>query len=170
VALWRPVSERRALILVDLRGTGRSTPLVPRFSRRVDAFRGASPSSGDRSGPRDRRLAAAAAATVADVVARWWVNYDGTSVGLRGGTWSYSGDGPVVFRLQGVRLVPRVPVSGVARWYPRKGKVRAEVSVRGPQGLAGTVRLGWSTHAQLGQAWLRGRIGGRPLRATMLAP
>jgi hypothetical protein len=25
------------------------------------------------------------------VISRWCVNYDGTSVGLRGGTWSYGG-------------------------------------------------------------------------------
>jgi hypothetical protein len=98
--------------------------LVPRFSRRVDGIRGVRPSSGDRSRPRDRRLAAVAAATVADVVARWWVSTTARASALRGGTWWYSDDGPVVFRLQGVRLVPRVPVSGVARWYPRKGSSR----------------------------------------------
>ena len=42
----------------------------------------------------DRRIAAAAAETVADALQRWWVNYDGTGVGLRGGRWSYSGREP----------------------------------------------------------------------------
>jgi TAP-like protein len=144
--------------------------LVPRFWRSIRGVRAARPADGDRSKARDRRLATAAATTVADVLARWWVNYDGTSVGLRGGTWSYSGDGPIVFRLRDVRFVPGVAVSGTARWFRRTGRVRAEVSVRGPRGLTGSVRIGWSAHAQLGQARLRGRIGGRLLRATMLAP
>ena len=52
-------------------------------------------------------LRAAAAATVADVLARWWVNYDGTSVGLRGGAWSYEGDDPVVFALDRGRVRSR---------------------------------------------------------------
>jgi pimeloyl-ACP methyl ester carboxylesterase len=144
--------------------------LVRRFWRTIRGVKGARPATGDRSKARDRRLAAAAAATVADVLARWWVNYDGTSVGLRGGTWSYSGDSPVVFSLEDVRFVPRVPVSGTVRWSRGTGRVRAEVTVAGPRGLAGRVRIGWSAHAQLGRAWLRGRVGGRVLRATMLAP
>jgi hypothetical protein len=144
--------------------------LVPRFWRSIRGVRGAHPAEGDQSKARDRRLAAAAAATIADVLARWWVNYDGTSVGLRGGTWSYAGDGPIVFRLEDVRFVPGVPVTGTAKWFLRTGRVRAEVSVQGPRGLTGRVRIGWSARAQLGQAWLRGRVGGRLLRATMLAP
>lgn len=51
---------------------------------------------------------AAAAATVADVVARGQVNYDPTSVGLRGGRRSYEGDDPVGFELDAVELIPDV--------------------------------------------------------------
>ncbi len=42
--------------------------------------------------------------------------------------------------------------------------------VAGPHGRTGTVRVGWDAHEQLGEATLRGRIGGRLVRASMLAP
>jgi hypothetical protein len=98
------------------------------------------------------------------------VNYDGTSRGLHGGTWSYSGNRHVVFRLENVRLVPGVRVTGTAHWHRYRGPVTAEVEVRGARGLSGTVRVRWNAHKQLDRARLRGRIGGRALRATMLAP
>jgi hypothetical protein len=144
--------------------------LVSYFPQGIRKVREAKPAAGDESLPRDRRLASAAAQTVADVVARWWVNYDGTSRGLRGGRWSYHGNRPVVFELDGVRFVQGVPVSGKVRWFRYQGRIQADVRVEGPEGLAGRVLLGWDAHEQLGQATLRGRIGGRLLRATMLAP
>ncbi len=63
-----------------------------------------------------RRVAPTAAATVADLVDQWWNNYSGHSVGLRGGTWSYTGDRTTVFHLHGVRLTSDVAVSGTATW------------------------------------------------------
>ena len=61
-------------------------------------------------------MARAAALTVADLQDRWWNNYSGHGVGLRGGTWRYTGDRVVRFRLSGVRLLPGLPVSGTAVW------------------------------------------------------
>ncbi|HEX2505939.1 MAG TPA: alpha/beta hydrolase [Gaiellaceae bacterium] len=145
--------------------------LVPGFARSLpDVAPALSAGGRDRSLRGDRRLAAAAAQTVADVVARWWVNYDGTSRGLRRGTWSYRGDTPVHFTLRDVELVRGLPVSGKVTWRRYRGVVEAEVTATGPRGRAGSVRLGWDTGEQLGRAWLRGRVGGRVLRATMLAP
>ena len=53
-------------------------------------------------------------ATVKDVVDRWWNNYCGHGVGLRGGTWRYRGGRVVHFRLDGVRLVDDLAVSGAS--------------------------------------------------------
>jgi pimeloyl-ACP methyl ester carboxylesterase len=145
--------------------------LVPEFARSLrDTKPAASTGPGDESKRRDRRLAAAAAQTVADVVARWWVNYDTTSRGLRGGTWSYRGSRPVIFTLRDVEHVPGVAVSGTVTWRRYRGLVEAKVDVTGPRGPTGVVRIGWDAHEQLANAALRGRIGGRVLRATMLAP
>ena len=144
--------------------------LVPDFPASLRTTKAARPLPGDRSLPVDRRLAAAAAATVADAIVRWYVNYDGTSVGLRGGRWSYTGDDPVDFSFQRARFVPGVPVSGRARWARVRGLLTATVRVRRPQGPEGTVRLRWSLKAPHAAARLTGTIGGRALRATMLAP
>ena len=46
-----------------------------------------------------RRVARAAALTVADLPDRWWNNYSGHGVGLRGGTWRYAGSDRVRFTL-----------------------------------------------------------------------
>ena len=50
--------------------------------------------------------------TVADALQRWWVNYDGTGVGLRGGRWSYAGGNLTTFTFRRAAFVPGVAVSG----------------------------------------------------------
>ena len=143
--------------------------LVPRFATRVQDVAPADPAAGDESRRSDRQLGAAAAATVADVLARWWVNYDGTSVGLRGGTWSYEGDDPVVFSLDAVEFVPDVKVTGTARWHVEDRTFVARVDVSGPGG-AGELRISWPLSVQKAEATLSGEIAGRRVVATMPAP
>jgi hypothetical protein len=144
--------------------------VVPAFPTRLSDVAAAEPAPGDASRMNDRRLAAAAAATIADVVARWWVNYDATSVGLRGGTWSYEGDDPVVFDLDATQFVPGVKVSGTARWSVENGSITARVTTHGPDGTAADLRISWSTREQRAVASIRGDAGGRHLVATMPAP
>jgi pimeloyl-ACP methyl ester carboxylesterase len=144
--------------------------LVPRFAESLSGVAAAQPSQGDASRVSDRRLAAAAAATVADVQARWAINYDGTSVGLHGGTWSYEGDEPVVFSLNKVALVPGVEVTGTVEWSLDAGTLEAGVTARAADGTVATVRISWSTRAQRATASLAGDVAGRRLAATMPAP
>jgi hypothetical protein len=145
--------------------------VVRKFARSLAGVNPARSLPGDDSRRIQRRLAAAAAATVADVQSRWYVNYDGTSVGLRGGRWSYTGSDAVRFRLRDVQFVPGVEVSGTAVWRESTdGSVRADVTVRGPRKLSGSLVLRWSLRQQLARATLAGTVGGRSLRATMLAP
>jgi hypothetical protein len=117
---------------------------------------------GDESTKDDRRLAAAAALTAADVISRWMVNYDGTGVGLRGGRWWYAGYPDVRFRLVDVRLVPGVRVSGTVRWAYEGGASSASVDVRGANGSTGTLRIAWLKRPQA-TATLEGAVDGRPL-------
>jgi pimeloyl-ACP methyl ester carboxylesterase len=138
----------------------------------VPSFAGAEPArsaAGDESTRDDRRLAAAAALTAADVVARWLVNYDGDGVGLRGGRWTYAGYPNVRFRLTNVQLVPGVRVSGTVRWAYRGGAVRGTLELRGPGGTAGTLAIAYPKKPRA-TATLTGTVGGRELRATMPAP
>ena len=46
----------------------------------------------------------------------------------------------------------------------------AEVTVSGPRGLSGSLTMRWSLRQQHARATLTGTVGGRSLRATMLAP
>ncbi|GAB3196247.1 alpha/beta fold hydrolase [Nocardioides hungaricus] len=67
-------------------------------------------------------------ATIADVVDRWWNNYSGRGVGLRGGTFTYTGSAVVRFRLRGVRLVDDLAVSGRVVWDRYAGTMRTQVT------------------------------------------
>jgi pimeloyl-ACP methyl ester carboxylesterase len=141
--------------------------VADRFARRsagLEAARSRRP--GDRTTAAGRRVAASAAAMVADAIERWMLNYGGTSRGLRGGRWSWSGDQFVRFRFHRARFTRDVPVDGMATWSLRTGAVRARLTI--PR--RGRVRARWNLRRQLAMATLGGRVDGRRLRATMLAP
>jgi pimeloyl-ACP methyl ester carboxylesterase len=139
--------------------------VVPSFAEAEPARSAA----GDESTRAERRVAAAAALTAADVIARWLVNYDGDGVGLRGGRWSYAGYPNVRFTLTNVQLVPGVRVSGTVRWAYRGGAVRGTVEARGADGTTVAFELAYPK-AVGATATLTGAAGGRALRATMPAP
>jgi hypothetical protein len=131
--------------------------VVDRFPRRA---RDATPADGTGS-LRARRIAAVAAATVADTIQRWALNYSGGGRGLRGGRWNYTGTRLVRFRLHATRLARDVPVTGTATWRLSTGAVRARLRVPG-----GRLRARWNLRRPLAVATLHGR----GLRATMPAP
>jgi hypothetical protein len=103
---------------------------------------------------------------VADAIERWMLNYGGADRGLRGGRWTWSGDQFVRFRFHRARFTRDVPVTGTATWSLRTGAVRAHLTVPG----RGRVRAGWNLRHELAVATFGGRLDGRRLRATMLAP
>ena len=141
--------------------------LVPTFARSLaEVVTPARSLPGDESVVGDRQLAAAAAATVADAIARWQVNFDGSGVGLRSGSWSYTGTDIALFRLRGASFVPDVAISGSARWDVYGGQVTATVTVNGGAHL----HLRWSLHKQHELSTITGKVGERTVRATILAP
>jgi pimeloyl-ACP methyl ester carboxylesterase len=116
-----------------------------------------------------RRVAPAAALTVADLMDAWWNNYAGRSHGLRGGTWTYSGNRTTVFHLHGVRYTRDLAVSGTATWkrYARTMKVELRVAGHGRHGrLVGR----WDTRREGARATLHGTFGGHAVRVTFRAP
>jgi hypothetical protein len=139
---------------------------VDRFPRRSTGAAPADPRPGDQSSVADRRVAAVAAATVADAIERWRLNYDGSSRGLRGGRWTWSGDRLTRFRFTGARFTRDVPVYGGATWRLGTGAVTADLRIPG----RGRLRARWNVRRPLAMATLTGRFGARRLRATMLAP
>ena len=115
--------------------------------------------------PRAGAVARAAALTVADLQDRWWNNYSGHGVGLRGGTWRYTGDRVVRFRLSGVRLLPGLPVSGTAVWDRYAATMTVVIDVAGGH-LEGT----WDTRTVGSRALLSGELRGKPVRLSVRAP
>ena len=59
---------------------------------------------GSAVGGNGLHAAASAVRTAADLLDRWFDNYSGSGHGLHGGTWSYTGDRVVHFRVKNVRL------------------------------------------------------------------
>jgi len=143
--------------------------VVPAFYRSAADVPPARAGRRDRSTVLDRRVASAAAQTAADALQRWWVNYDGTSVGLRGGRWSYSGGDLTTFVLHRDSFVPGVAVSGTVRWVYTTGRVRANLVVRAG-GVVEHLRMRWSLQVRAATADIDGRADGRALHAHMLAP
>jgi len=135
------------------------------FPRRVAAV----PAAVGTGGRFARRVAPAAAATVADLVDRWWNNYSGRSVGLRGGRWSYTGDRTTVFHLHGVRLTADLAVSGRATWRRYAGTMAVDLRVA-THGRKGRLHGTWDTRRDGARATLRGVLAGRPVVATFRAP
>ena len=105
--------------------------VVPSYPLSLSQVSPALASDGNKAPPVARRLSAAAAATVADAIDQWWVNYSGTDRGLRGGRWSYQGSPTTVFTFKSTQFVPGVAVSGTARWTYDTGPVVAHVTVQG---------------------------------------
>jgi hypothetical protein len=135
--------------------------------RAVDAF---ALRADEIEGTTARRAAVVAASTVADVVARWPGMGGFEGVGLRGGTFTTRGSARVTWRLDGVRWVEDVAVSGTASWNRRTGAIRAVVTLTGTGVPGGRLRLRWNDLEALARADVRGMIGGRPVDLRIPAP
>ena len=127
------------------------------------------------------RLSAArtAAETVADLLDRWMQTAETGGVGLRGGRWTSDGYDTVTLSLDRVRLVPDLAVSGSVVWdryshvvtvaLTTTGTTRSGRAVHG-SALTGRLSGSWDSRARGASATLVGVLGGRSVRARMLAP
>ncbi len=117
-----------------------------------------------------RKAGPAAALTVADLLDRWSNNYSGEGFGLRGGHWTYGGDHVTTFRLNRVRLVPGVAVSGTGRLEPLRPADEGRPAAAGSRSARTAAR-------QLAHAcrWTprpssSGRLDGHRVRLSFRAP
>ena len=117
----------------------------------------------------DRRLATVTSNTVADLLARWFDNYSGHGVGLRGGRFSYRGSAQTTFTLRGLKWVDDVAVSGTLTWDRTTGALDASVTVTGPGTESGTLALHWNDWDVHAVASVQGTVGGRPLDLVLPA-
>lgn len=110
-------------------------------------------------------IGVAAAQTVADVIDRTSQAAGYAGLGLRGGSWSYSGGSVVTLRLEAVRLYSDLPVSGTARWDWLSGDLTTRLTLRG-QGWTG----GWNTYEAGARAVMTRHRPGPPLVQEFPAP
>jgi pimeloyl-ACP methyl ester carboxylesterase len=124
------------------RRPGITFPAVGRFPRLARGVQPALVSSraSDHSTPRGRRVAAAAAWTLRDVLDNA-ESSDPNGVGLRGGSYAGEfGDSALTLKLTRVRFTQDVTVSGhVTLQY--KGGLAAKLNVHGPGGQSGQLRI-----------------------------
>jgi pimeloyl-ACP methyl ester carboxylesterase len=148
--------------------------VVPEFPRRTRAAPPAErrPGAGDRSTPMARRGAWGASWAVGDAIARWWLMAGVNGHGLRGGSFTTTGAylayTPVRFKLRRVRFVPDLAVSGTVEWNRREGRVTARLRLSGA--VRGRLRLRWRMSDTRAEAFMSGRLDGRPVRLRMPAP
>ena len=137
------------------------TRLVDDFAVHTADLPGATP---------DEKVARAVAQTAADPLARWWAMVGTDGVGLRGGTFSYSGDPVVRFRLKDDRWVDDLPVTGTVTWHRDTGDITAALKATTPEGKQARLTLAWSDWAEQGTVAITGKVGPRPVVITVPAP
>ncbi|MDB5970195.1 MAG: hypothetical protein JWQ90_2645 [Hydrocarboniphaga sp.] len=142
----------------------RTTPAFARSYQQV-----ALPQAGAGNQAKDKALRAAAAAvqSVGDAMNRWWVNYDGDGVGLRGGSYSVASQGSGVYHyaLDTYQWTADLPVSGTIDWDRGSGAVSAQVTVSG-----GKLQVTWNDAQPGAIATVTGKLDGKTVVATLPAP
>jgi len=125
-----------------------------------------------RSTTLDRQIAWVATETLGEALEHW---YDtgrpgrglyGGSVNATGGYYSY---GPLMLRFHSTRFVPDLAVSGRARWNRTSSLLSATLTVAGPHGVSGCIRITWSTNKRSATARETGTINKRSVALTMPA-
>ena len=119
-------------------------------------------------GPVARRAALVAADTIGDVLARWETMSGSHGVGLRGGTFTATGDAHRRWTLHGVRWVSDVAVSGTIRLQAHAGALHAVLTLSGTGVPNAHLDLRWNTWAPLARARVKGVVGGQ--RVALVVP
>ncbi len=146
--------------------------LVPGFVSKAAELEPATAGRGNEGTPDDLRVAAAAAYTVGDALARWWVNTSGKGTGLRGGKFTYKTSGSrSLYKIKKLLWTMDVEVSGSINWdYNFPGAIQGHVKVTGQGRERGDLALTWNRRTPDSEAQIIGQIGERKIRASMYAP
>jgi len=156
---------------ISCASTIRPGRLVPTFVKRALDAIPADPQPGNMAISRDLALASAAVQTAGDAIARWYINYTGQGVGLRGGHWSYVQPAEIVrYTLRHTLWAEDLAVSGTATWNTSTGAVEATLTYENAEGEPGYVTAVWNDRDHLAVAQLSGSIGKRTIHASMPAP
>jgi pimeloyl-ACP methyl ester carboxylesterase len=144
--------------------------LAPPFVRGYARARPATLIAGRHAGASELAAAGAVVATLGDVLPRLAAS-SGRGVGLRGGRFVVSADGErLSARLAGIRWAEDLAVSGTVEWTPTHGEARAQLRFHTTAGPSGRLTIRWSEGAGDARARIDGRIDGRAITASALAP
>ena len=159
-------------------GCARRVPaqyVVPAFPKNLARSPEADPAGRDDDSTKlDRQTAWVTTETVGDALERWYNLLAGrTGHGLYGGSFSVSGGyysyGPLVLHFHASRFVPDLGVSGTVTWDRRSSVIRGTLTVTGPRGLSGHLRIKWVTDERAPTATEQGTINQRHVTLKMPA-
>jgi pimeloyl-ACP methyl ester carboxylesterase len=121
------------------------------------------------SSDEDRRRVSAAMNTVADLFPRWFSMFGYDGVGLRGGSFHTEGYDEVAFRMDRMRWVEDLKVSGYVTHDRTTGRIHAEVRVRDASDARGNLTITWNDRHRNAAAHVIGQIDGRPVNLWLRA-
>lgn len=149
----------------------RAIRTVPAFAATFETTQPALASAGNEANLIELKLASAAAETVGDAIARYYVNTSGAGTGLRGGTFKFSATRTgYSFVLTGAEWARDLPVTGTIDWNQLTGDIVANVTLGAASGHSGNVTISWNDREQDAIATLVGSVDGAYLAATRIAP
>jgi hypothetical protein len=126
------------------------------YPLRLADVRPAATIAGPDPGLEARRAAVVAANALADAVIRRFYSGVAHGPGLRGGRFTTTGDGPIRFRLRGVRYVADATVAGAGTWALAGGATAGALAVHLPSGASVRVRVAWTQRSRSARATVAG--------------
>ena len=145
--------------------------LVPEFARHVHELAPARALPGNAANEEQLRAVAAAVQTAGDVIARLASNSGGEGVGLRGGAFKLRATAArYQLTLHEVRWTEDLAVSGRLSWQARSGSEEARLTLAGPAGMSGVLKVHWTEGVAQARAQVHGKLADAAVAAEMSAP
>jgi hypothetical protein len=143
---------------------------VPDFAVSWTGVVPASGTRGNQAGTTGLTLAAAAAETVGDAIARYYVTTSGRDLGLRGGHFhlAATADG-YILHLEQLRWAGDLAVSGPVVWNQVDGLIQADITLSAA-GHTGMLTIDWNNRQRDARARISGQIDGQAVAAERTAP
>ncbi len=143
---------------------------VPAFAKRWRDVAPAKAHDDNAASPEALALAAAAAETVGDALARYYVTTSGTVAGLRGGRFHLTADEHgYTLHLNGLQWTEDLAVTGTIVWNQVDGHVQADVALVTADHV-GSLTIAWDDRARDAVAHIAGQIDGQRVEAERTAP
>ena len=145
--------------------------VLPAFALRVFDLEPAHALEGNQASRGQLQIVTGALLTVGDAIARMGSNSTGKAVGLRGGAFEIAaaGNGHLL-TLHDVRWANDLRVSGTLMYPGRSGDAVGDLTVVGPEGVSGALKVRWTEGVAKARAQVRGSFGKVAVAAEGSAP